>query len=106
MEIILCKRFVHPEGDILVADWELAVGLELCDLTWLELTNESGISGPKLSNIIDVVQFHRPALKTQSKSPSYFLTNVSLASLHNFIMDDATAKNLEPLIIVINLKFK
>lgn len=88
------KVCVVPEAHVLVARWVLAVGLERCNLSVLELGDETRILGPKEANVRDIEEHHRQTFKAEAKRPAHLLTQSSVAN--NLLLQHTAPKHLKP----------
>ena len=102
-KFILIETFGDPKGEVLIASGELRIGLELCDLTLLELADEAGIGTPEQTYVLDVKEFHSPTLETEAESPTDLLIDVLSTVGHDSVMDDAGAEDLQPLVVIVYL---
>ena len=78
-EIVIIKGdlVIQPKGDVFVADWELTVRLELRNFARAKLANESRVTAPEKTNVVNLEEFHRPTLESKAKCPANLLSWIS-----------------------------
>mmetsp|Transcript_41158 Transcript_41158/g.105217 ORF Transcript_41158/g.105217 Transcript_41158/m.105217 type:complete len:261 (-) Transcript_41158:447-1229(-) len=104
-EVILAEFIAYPEANVLVAGWELGVGLELgAQLAWGELLGEALIFGPEQPDVGNVKKHHRQALQAQPKRPGLVLAAASV--VQDGLLHHAAAQDLHPLPLEEDLQLK
>ena len=64
------------------------------------MVEKAGVLTPEEADVLDVEEFHSPTLQAQAECPPYLISDTLAGVIHNSVVNDARAEDLEPLIVV------